>query len=191
MTTYVLVHGGGMGGWVWKYVAAPLRAEGHIVHTPTLTGFGERHHLISRDITTATHVADVVNLTRFEDVENAVLVVHSYAGTIAPGILAEAGDRISHVVYIDAIVPRAGESVVEALGFMSPEQAAGIRALHARGEGPVGAGVPEQVRRMAEIEPQRMRSEEHTSELQSLMRISYAVFCLKKKKRNRREQRRP
>src|SRR3546814_1439893 len=100
-----------------------------IVHTPTLTGFGERHHLISRDITTATHVADVVNLMRFEDVENAVLVVHSYAGTIAPGILAEAGDRISHVVYIDAI-----------------------------------------------------RSEEHTSELQSLMRISYAVICLKKKK---------
>src|SRR3546814_8460690 len=108
-----------------------------IVHTPTLTGFVERHHLNSRDITTATHVADVVNLMRFEDVENAVLVVHSYAGTIAPGILAEAGDRISHVVYIDAIVPRAGESVVEALGFMSPEQAAGIRALHARGEGPV------------------------------------------------------
>src|SRR3546814_14165577 len=97
---------------------------------------------------------------RFEDVENAVLVVHSYAGTIAPGILAEAGDRISHVVYIDAIVPRAGESVVEALGFMSPEQAAGIRALHPRGEGPVGAGVPEQVRRMAEIEPQRLRSDE-------------------------------
>src|SRR3546814_15803434 len=100
--------------------------------------------------TTLVRSADVVNLTRFEDVENAVLVVHSYAGTIAPGILAEAGDRISHVVYIDAIVPRAGESVVEALGFMSPEQAAGIRALHARGEGPVGAGVPEQVSRMAD-----------------------------------------
>src|SRR3546814_2063278 len=69
MTTYVRVHGGGMGGWVWKYVAAPLRAEGDIGHTPTLTGFGERHHLISRDITTATHVADAVNLTRFEAVE--------------------------------------------------------------------------------------------------------------------------
>src|SRR3546814_16934749 len=124
-----------MGGWVWKYVAAPLRAEGHIVHTPTLTGFGERHHLISRDITTATHVADVVNLTRFEDVENAVLVVHSYAGTIAPGILAEAGDRISNVVYIDEIVPRAGESVVEALGFMSTEHAAVLRALTDRGTG--------------------------------------------------------
>src|SRR3546814_8052964 len=112
---------------------------------------------------------------------------------------------------MDARVPRAGESVVEALGFMSPEQAAGIRALHARGEGPVGAGVPEQVRRMAEIEPQRMsperdkwmfehmtdmppsanifpiplgaaRSEKHPSKPHSLIPIPYAVFSLKKKK---------
>lgn len=156
MTTYVLLHGGGMGGWVWKFVAEGLRERGHGVHAPTFTGFGERIHLISRSITNSTHVSDVVNLLECEEVEEAVLVAHSYAGVVAPGIQRAAAERISRIVYIDAIVLRAGECVAEALGFMSCGEAQEMAKLLARGEGPVGAGVPDQVRAMADVEPQRM-----------------------------------
>jgi pimeloyl-ACP methyl ester carboxylesterase len=159
MTAFVLLHGGGMGGWVWRYVARPLRAAGHDVFTPTFTGFGERHHLLSRRIDDAVHVADIVNMMACEEVRDAVLVAHSYGGAIAPGVCAAAPERISRLVMVDAIVLEQRESVAEALGFLSPEQADGLRAMHARDEGPIGAGVPEQVRRMAEIEPQRMSPE--------------------------------
>lgn len=159
MTTFVLLHGGGMGGWVWKFVAAPLRAAGHEVHTPTFTGFGERRHLMARNITHATHVADVVNLLECEEVTDAVLVAHSYAGAIAPGVVKAAPERFKRVVYIDAIVPRAGETVVEAMGYMNTAQARDMAALLASGEGPIGAGIPAQVRAMADVEPQRMSPE--------------------------------
>jgi len=156
MAAFVLLHGGGMGGWTWKYVRELLEAKGHKVYTPTFTGFGERHHLISRRIDDAVHVADVVNMMACEEVHDAVLVAHSYGGAIAPGVCAALPDRISRLVMVDAIVLEAGESVAEALGFLPPEQAEEIRAMHARDEGPIGAGVPDQVRRMAEVEPQRM-----------------------------------
>lgn len=159
MTSYVLMHGGGMGGWVWRHVAGPLRRAGHEVWTPTFTGFGERHHLMSRTIGNETHVADVLGVLECEEIEDAVLVAHSYAGAVAPGVVAAAGGRISRVVYVDAIVPRAGESVAEALGYMSAGQAEEMRQTLARGEGPIGAGVPAQVRAMADIEPQRMSAE--------------------------------
>src|SRR5690606_17763624 len=105
------------------------------------------------------HVADVVNLLDCEDVEDAVLVAHSYAGTVAPGVINAAEKRFRRVVYIDAIVPRAGETVAEAMGYMNAEQTRAIAESLARGEGPVGAGVPAQVRAMADAEPQRMSPE--------------------------------
>lgn len=159
MATYILVHGGGMGGWVWKYIADPLRSAGHIVHTPTLTGFGDRHHLISCDIDTAVHATDIARMMECEEVRDAVLVVHSYAGAVAPLLLTMAGDRIRRVIYLDAIVPMAGESVAEAMGFLSADAVVGLRAQHAAGQGPLGAGVPDQVRKMADIEPQRMSAD--------------------------------
>src|SRR3546814_14910460 len=109
MTTFVLLHGGGMGGWTWKYVRPLLQKAGHEVLSPTFTGFGERIHLISRDISNSVHVTDIVNVLKYEDVEDDVIVAHSYAGTVAPGVVAQAGDRISRLIYLDAIVSQTRE----------------------------------------------------------------------------------
>lgn len=159
MTTIVFLHGGGMGGWVWDNVAAPLRTEGHKVLTPTFTGFGERSHLIGRDVTHDVHVTDIVNILKFEDVTNAVLVAFSYGGSVAPGVVAQAGDRIRRVIYLDGIVPEAGRSVGEAMGYMSAEEAAGLDGLLASGEGPIGTGVDQMQRQAATEKPYKMTAE--------------------------------
>jgi pimeloyl-ACP methyl ester carboxylesterase len=156
MTSFVLLHGGGMGGWTWKFVRPLLEAAGHRVHTPTFTGFGERVHLIGRRVANAIHVTDIVNVLRYEDIEDAVIVAHSYAGTVAPGIVASAGDRIRRLIYLDAIVAHSGEAIAPLLGFMPPEQASQLDALMERGEGPIGSGVHEQQRAMAKDHPQMM-----------------------------------
>lgn len=159
MTTIVFLHGGGMGGWVWEEIATALRGEGHKVLTPTFTGFGERSHLIGRDVTHDVHVTDIVNVLKFEDVRDAVLVAFSYGGSVAPGVVARAGDRIARVVYLDGIVPEAGKSVGEAMGYMAAEEAAGLNALLASGEGPVGTGVDEMQRNAAKEKPHKMSPE--------------------------------
>ena len=153
MATYVLLHGGGMGGWTWKYMTPLLRKAGHEVFTPTYTGFGERVHLLSKDIDGETHVADVVNVFKYEDLSDVILVGHSYSGTVIPGVAAQIGDRIRRYVYIDAIVAQAGETIVGALGFMPPEQAKGVYGLLKAGEIPPGSGVHEQQREMAKTDP--------------------------------------
>src|ERR1700739_3439295 len=122
MATYVLLHGGGMGGWIWKYMAPLLRNAGHEVFTPTYTGFGERIHLLSKDIDGETHVTDVVNVLKYEDLNDVILVGHSYSGTVLPGVALQAGERIRRYVYIDAILAKAGETIVGALGFIAPAQ---------------------------------------------------------------------
>lgn len=159
MTTIVFLHGGGMGGWVWQDVADTLRKEGHRVLTPTFTGFGERSHLIGRDVTHDVHVQDIVNVLEFEDARDVVLVAFSYGGSVAPGVVAKAGDRIKRVVYLDAIVPEAGKSVSESMGYMSAEDAAGMNSLLASGEGPVGTGVDEMQRKGAAEKPYKMTPE--------------------------------
>ena len=156
MATYVLMHGGGMGGWTWKFVRELLEAKGHRVFTPTFTGFGERVHLIGRDVGNATHVSDIVNVLHYEDLSDVILVAHSYAGTVAPGVLAQAGERIARVIYLDAIVPHAGERIASLLGFASKEDMAGLDALLDAGQGPVGSGVHEQQRAMAKEHPHLM-----------------------------------
>ncbi len=159
MTTVVLLHGGGMGGWVWDELATTLRAEGHKVFTPTFTGFGERSHLIGREVTHDVHVTDIVNVLTYEDLNDVVLVAFSYAGSVAPGVVARAGERVRRVVYFDGIVPLAGKSVGEAIGYMSTEDAAGLNALLGSGEGPVGTGVAEMQRNAAKEKPYRMAPE--------------------------------
>lgn len=156
MTTFLLMHGGGMGGWTWKFVREALEKQGHLVFTPTFTGFGEREHLIGRDIGNAVHVNDIVNVLKYEDLSDVVLVAHSYAGTVAPGVIAEAGKRISRVIYLDAIVPKAGERIASMMGFASEEEAAGLDAMLDAGEGPIGSGVHEQQRAMAKEHPHMM-----------------------------------
>src|SRR5262245_23442812 len=99
--TFVLVHGGWHGGWCWKKLVPLLRADGHEVLTPTLTGMGERSHLLDPHSDLSTHVLDVVNLLNYEDLRNVILVGHSYAGMVIAGVFAQAYNRIAHTVYLD------------------------------------------------------------------------------------------
>src|ERR1700709_2166517 len=118
MATFVLVPGFWLGGWAWRDVTDALRAEGHRVYPVALTGLGERAHLAGPHVNLDTHVADVVNLLRYEDLHDVVLVGHSYGG---PGIALVAGtapERIARLVYVDP-APLA-DGVAQA-DFNSPE----------------------------------------------------------------------
>lgn len=124
MTTYILVHGAWHGGWCWKRVVRLLRGAGHEVLTPTLTGLGEREHLLSADIGLDTHVNDVLGVLKYEDLRNVVLVGHSYGGMVIAGVAEKAAERIAHMVYLDAFVPGDGQSLVD---FQPPEVLAGFK----------------------------------------------------------------
>src|SRR5579864_6508570 len=102
MATYVLVHGGGHGGWCYQRIAPRLRAAGHDVYTPTLTGLGERTHLLRPDINLDTHIADVVGVLKFEGLTGAILVGHSYGGMVITGAADRALSRVAHLVFLDA-----------------------------------------------------------------------------------------
>ncbi len=110
MATFVLVHGAWHGGWCWRDVRAVLRARGHEAFTPTLTGLGERSHLLSRDIGMDTHVTDVANVIVWEELDEVVLVGHSYGGNVITGVADRMKDRLAHAVYLDAFVPADGDS---------------------------------------------------------------------------------
>jgi pimeloyl-ACP methyl ester carboxylesterase len=111
MATFVLVHGGSTGGWFWAPVRVRLQAAGHEVFAPSLTGMGERVHLSSREIGLETHIVDVLNLLVYEDLTGVVLVGHSYGGMVVTSVADRVPERIGHLVYVDAFVPRDGESV--------------------------------------------------------------------------------
>jgi len=115
MATYVLVHGAWHGSWCWKRVRAALTAQGHGVFTPTLTGVGERSHLLSRDINLDTHIADVVNLIRWEELSDIILCGHSYGGCVIRGAANQMADRIKALVYLDAFLPENGQSLHDCL----------------------------------------------------------------------------
>jgi pimeloyl-ACP methyl ester carboxylesterase len=116
MATYVLVHGGGHGGWCYQHVARLIRAKGHDVYTPTLTGLGEREHLLSAAVDLDMHITDVVKLLQFEDLHDVILVGHSYGGMVITGVADRVTDRIGHRVYLDAAYPRNRESLVDHAG---------------------------------------------------------------------------
>lgn len=103
--TFVLVHGTWHGGWVWKYVRNILEDAGHRVFTPTLTGCGEREHLSSPDVGLETHIQDIVNVIEFEDLNNVVLVGHSFTGVAITGVADRLKERIKHICFFDALVP--------------------------------------------------------------------------------------
>ncbi|MBM3561016.1 MAG: alpha/beta hydrolase [Alphaproteobacteria bacterium] len=110
MTTYVLVHGARHGGWCWRRVAKRLRAAGYDVFTPTLTGLDERSHLLTASVNMATHVQDIANVLRWEDLHDVVLVGLSYAGLVVTGPADAEADRVATLAYLDAFVPGDGES---------------------------------------------------------------------------------
>jgi pimeloyl-ACP methyl ester carboxylesterase len=98
MATFVLVHGGGHGGWCYQAVARILRSHGQEVYTPTMTGLGERAHLLSPAIDLDSHITDIVKVLDYEDLRNVILVGHSYGGMVITGVADRATDRIGHLV---------------------------------------------------------------------------------------------
>ena len=113
---YILVHGMTGGGWDWKLVDNLLTEEGHKVYRPTLTGLGEKLHLSNPDIDLSTHVLDIVNLIKFEQLDNIVLVGHSYGGMVITGVMNQVPGKIQHVFFLDALVPDHNMSAVDVAG---------------------------------------------------------------------------
>ncbi|NYT85252.1 alpha/beta fold hydrolase [Pollutimonas harenae] len=116
MAKFVLVHGAFQGGWVYARVARKLREAGHDVYTPTLTGLGERAHLADRAINLDTHIQDIVNVFKYEDLTDAILCGHSYGGLVITGVAHEIGERIRTLFYLDAYAPADGQSLVDITG---------------------------------------------------------------------------
>ena len=111
MATFVLVHGAWGGANGFRHVRRLLQAKGHDVSTPSLTGIGERVHLASPLVTLSTHVRDVVNHMLYEDLQSVVLVGFSYGGFVVTGALEHIAERVQHLVFLDAFVPKSGETV--------------------------------------------------------------------------------
>jgi pimeloyl-ACP methyl ester carboxylesterase len=112
---FVLVHGAWHGGWCWKKVKILLEKQGHTVYTPTLTGLGERSHLLNSEIGLDTHIRDIVAVLEYEDLHNVILVGHSYAGMVITGVAGKVAERISHLVYLDAFLPENGKALKDYL----------------------------------------------------------------------------
>jgi pimeloyl-ACP methyl ester carboxylesterase len=110
MATFVLVPGGWHGAWYFQSFAEALRARGHCTHAITLTGLGERRHLLRADVNLDTHVQDVVQLLEMENLSEVILLGHSYAGMVVSGVLDLAPERIAAAIYCDAYVPVDGQS---------------------------------------------------------------------------------
>lgn len=112
----VLVHGAWGGSYGFKKVRPLIWGEGHEVFTPSLTGIGERAHLTSPQVNLSTHISDLVNTVLYEDLHDIVLLGFSYGGMVVTGALEHIGDRVRHLVYLDAFVPNDGESVMDRMG---------------------------------------------------------------------------
>ena len=116
MTTFVMIHGAWAGAWGWDRVAERLRAKGHRVHVPTLSGLGERSHLAALPITLTTHIDDIVNEMVWHELTDVVLVAHSYGGFVATGVAERVKERIASIVYLDAFIPEDGQSFEDIMG---------------------------------------------------------------------------
>lgn len=128
MVTFVLVPGAWLGGWCWRRVIPFLAAEGHAVISPTLTGLGERSHLASPGVDLETHIQDVANMLIWEDLEDVVLVGHSYAGFVVAGVADRAPERIAKLVFLDTSIPADGEAF---LALCSEEGRAAVESAAA------------------------------------------------------------
>jgi len=130
----VLVHGAWHGAWCYQRVVPILTAARHRVHAPTLTGLADRSHLLSRDVNLETHAKDVANLILWEDLQDAVLVGHSYGGAVISALIELVASRIAAAVFLDAFLPQSGESIAD----LSPPAQGRIREMEASG----AVGIP-------------------------------------------------
>ena len=111
--TFVLVHGTLVGGWYWRRVSDLLEKKGQKVFSPTLTGLGERSHLLNKNINLETHITDIVNVIKWENLKDVCLVAHSYGGWVGSGALELIGDRVSSIVWLDAFKPENGQKPID------------------------------------------------------------------------------
>ena len=140
MATFVLVHGAWHSGWCWNKVVALLRRTGAVVYTPTLSGLGDRAHLAGllepSQVNLDLHIQDVVQLLEYEGLDDVALVGHAYAGMVITGVAEAVPERLSHLVYINGVIPGDGESMADQLvPVRGPEFAAWVRDHIERGEG--------------------------------------------------------
>src|SRR3954469_22082039 len=112
-TSFLVCHGAWSAGWAWKKMHPLINAAGHRLVTPTYTGVGERIHLANPSIDLETHVEDILNVIKYEDLRDIVLVGHSYGGMVATGVADRARERIAQLIYIDAFVPGDGQSLLD------------------------------------------------------------------------------
>ncbi len=127
MATFVLIHGGGHGGWCYNKLSPLLRAKNHLVLSPSLTGCGDRKHLLSPTVDLDTHITDVVNLLEYEDLSNVILLGHSYGGMVITGVADRAAARIGKLVYLDAAHPSDGQSLADVAPLQMEMTYAGAR----------------------------------------------------------------
>lgn len=133
MATFVLVHGAWEAGWAWKWVVPLLRQAGHDVYAPSLTGLGERSHLLTPEVNLETHIQDVLGLIKWNQLENITLVGHSYGGMAITGVADRAHTSVGSLIYLDAFMPQNGQALHD---LTAPERAAKMRAMSdAEGEG--------------------------------------------------------
>src|SRR3569623_3451286 len=111
--TFLLCHGASSGGWSWRKMHPLMARAGHRLVASTYTGLGERSHLASPAIDLETHIQDILNVIKFEDLEDIVLLGHSYGGMVATGVADRARERVTQLVYLDAFVPRDGQSLFD------------------------------------------------------------------------------
>ena len=121
---FVLVHGAWHGGWCWRRVAPLLRDAGHEVFTPSLAGLGDRAHLSRPDIDLETHIQDILMLIEMEELDDVVLVGHSYAGMVITGVADRVASKIGSLVYLDAFLPQNGKAQMD---YMLPQRAAPVK----------------------------------------------------------------
>ena len=119
MSTFVLIHGAWHGGWCWRKVEPLLRQSGARVYAPSLSGMGERSHLTKHidpsAINLDLHIEDVTKLLESEGLDDAILVGHAYAGMVITGVAEVCPQRVAHLVYINGVVPKDGEAMVDQL----------------------------------------------------------------------------
>jgi pimeloyl-ACP methyl ester carboxylesterase len=130
--TFLLCHGAWGGGWSWKKMHPLMQAAGHRLLTPTYAGLGERAHLANPDVDLETHIQDILNVIKYEDLRDFVLLGHSYGGMVATAVADRARDSINQMVYLDAFVPRDGECLLD---FLPQSERQRMRDGAASGDG--------------------------------------------------------
>ena len=130
--TFLVCHGAWSAGWAWKKMHSLMAARGHRLVTPSYTGLGERAHLATPAIDLETHIQDILNVIKYEDLRDIVLIGHSYGGMVPTGVADRARDRVSQLIYIDAFVPDDGQCLLDLLPGSEPQR---MRQLAKSGDG--------------------------------------------------------